>query len=140
MRLESQLAQSSRPTVAQLTRPREERIDVKPPLNSFYRLRVWTGLIREGENMQIYNAGVGRSRWTIARGGASLFFLLLWTLVTGSAAAAQQRVNGIVTDKSSGQPVSSASVKLEGDALSTERATTTDVEGRFSLSVLSPGS
>jgi 5-hydroxyisourate hydrolase-like protein (transthyretin family) len=85
--------------------------------------------------MQIYEVGVGGSRWAIARVGA----LLLWTLVAGSAAAAQQRVTGFVADKSSGQPVSAASVKLEGDALSTERATTTDAEGRFSLSVLSPG-
>jgi outer membrane receptor protein involved in Fe transport len=65
--------------------------------------------------------------------------LLLWTLVAGSTAAAQQRVTGIVADKSSGQPVSAANVKLEGDALSAERTTTTDAEGRFSLSVLSPG-
>jgi 5-hydroxyisourate hydrolase-like protein (transthyretin family) len=86
--------------------------------------------------MQIFEVGVGGSRWAIARVGA---LLLLWTLVAGSAAAAQQRVTGFVADKSSGQPVSAASVKLEGDALSTERATTTDAEGRFSLSVLSPG-
>jgi TonB dependent receptor/Carboxypeptidase regulatory-like domain len=85
--------------------------------------------------MQIYRVGIGSSRWAIVRVGA----LLLWTLVAGSTAGAQQRVTGIVADKSSGQPVSAASVKLEGDALSTERATTTDTEGRFSLSVLSPG-
>lgn len=87
--------------------------------------------------MQIYEVGVGISRCEIVRVGTLL--LLLWTLVAGSTAAAQQRVTGIVADKSSGQPISAASVKLEGDALSTERATTTDAEGRFSLSVLSPG-
>ncbi|HTF37244.1 MAG TPA: TonB-dependent receptor [Blastocatellia bacterium] len=85
--------------------------------------------------MQIYEGRLGGTRCVIVRVGA----LLLWTLAAGSTAAAQQRVTGIVADKSSGQPVSSASVKLEGDALSAERATTTDAEGRFSLSVLSPG-
>jgi outer membrane receptor protein involved in Fe transport len=88
--------------------------------------------------MQIYEGRLGGTQCVIVRVGAMLL-LLLWTLVAGSTAAAQQRVTGIVADKSSGQPVSSASVKLEGDALSAERATTTDAEGRFSLSVLSPG-
>ena len=88
--------------------------------------------------MQIYRVGVGASRWTIVRVGP-LLLLMLWTLAAASTAAAQQRVTGIVADKSSGQPVSAASVKLEGDALSAERTTTTDAQGRFSLSVLSPG-
>ena len=84
--------------------------------------------------MQVYLVGVAGSR-AIARVGA----LLLWALVAGSTAAAQQRVTGIVTDKNSGKSVSAASVKVEGDASSTERVTTTDGEGRFSLSLLSPG-
>ena len=88
--------------------------------------------------MQIYEGGLGGTRCVIVRVGA-LLLLMLWTLVAGSTAAAQQRVTGIVTDKTTGQPASSASVKLEGEALSTERSTTTDVDGRFSLSVLSPG-
>ena len=87
--------------------------------------------------MQIYEGRLG-TRCVIVRVGA-LLLLMLWTLAAGSTAAAQQRVTGIVADKSSGQPVSSASVKIVGDALSAERTTTTDAEGRFSLSVLSPG-
>ncbi len=88
--------------------------------------------------MQIYEGRLGGTRCVIVRVGA-LLLLMLWTLAAGSTAAAQQRVTGIVADKSSGQPVSAASVKLEGDALSAERTTTTDAQGRFSLSVLSPG-
>ena len=86
--------------------------------------------------MQIYEGRLGGAQCVIVRVGA---LLLLWTLAAGSTAAAQQRVTGIVADKSSGQPVSAASVTLEGDALSAERTTTTDAQGRFSLSVLSPG-
>jgi len=89
-------------------------------------------------SMQIYEGRPGGARCVILRVGA-LLLLMLWTLAAGSTAAAQQRVTGIVADKSSGQPVSAASVKLEGDALSAERTTTTDAQGRFSLSVLSPG-
>jgi hypothetical protein len=85
--------------------------------------------------MQIYRVVPGRVRSAIARTGA----LVLWTLLVCWAAAGQQRVTGMVTDKDSGQPISAASVKIEGEALASERATTTDAEGRFSLSVLSPG-
>src|SRR2546426_8144494 len=74
---------------------------------------------RRVTTMQIYRVGIGGSRWATVRVGA----LLLWTLVAGSTAAGQQRVTGIVADKSSGQPVSAASVKLEGDASSAERTT-----------------
>jgi len=85
--------------------------------------------------MQIYRVGAGRLRSAIARSVGLVF----WTVLGCLAAAGQQRVTGIVTDKDSAHPISAASVKLEGEALAPERATTTDAEGRFSLSVLSPG-
>ncbi len=85
--------------------------------------------------MQFNREEAGRRRLTIARIGIPV----LWALLGCAAAQAQQRVTGIVTDKTSGQAVSSAVVKLEGDGSVSERITTTDGEGRFSLSVLSPG-
>ncbi|HWO01701.1 MAG TPA: TonB-dependent receptor [Blastocatellia bacterium] len=85
--------------------------------------------------MQIYRVGAGPLRWAISRAGG----LVLWTLLACWPTPAQQRVTGTVTEKNSGQPVSAASVKLEGEALPSERCTTADAEGRFSFSVLSPG-
>ncbi len=64
--------------------------------------------------------------------------LILWLPLLCSAAAAQQRVNGTVVDRSSGRPVAAA-VTLEGKAASSERTTTTDSGGRFSFAGLSPG-
>lgn len=78
------------------------------------------------------------ARTSAARIARALGFMTLIVL-TAPTALAQQRVTGIVADKNSGQPIFAASVRIEGDALSTQRATTTDAEGRFSLSVLSPG-
>ncbi|HXU08676.1 MAG TPA: TonB-dependent receptor [Blastocatellia bacterium] len=68
--------------------------------------------------------------------------LTLVTLValTAQTSMAQQRVTGTVIDRNSGRPVSASKVTLEGDLLQTERTTTTDAKGLFSLSVLSPGS
>ncbi len=86
--------------------------------------------------MKIYEEGVGSLRCAIARTAV----LLGWAVLACSTASAQQRLNGTVADKNSGQPVSAASVKLEGETLSAARTATTDAAGRFSLALLSPGS
>jgi 5-hydroxyisourate hydrolase-like protein (transthyretin family) len=82
----------------------------------------------------------GSGEW--AGAGQVARVLAFMTLVAFNApiAMAQQRVTGTVIDRNSGHPVAAAKVSLEGDVLRTERSATTDIEGRFSLSVLSPGS
>lgn len=89
------------------------------------------------------NRPLGGLKGFVARTSAALIARVLGflTLVVLSAptALAQQRVTGIVADKNSGRPVSGANVTLEGETSTTERTTTTDAEGRFSLSVLTPG-
>ena len=65
--------------------------------------------------------------------------IFLWILIIGSAAIAQQRVMGRVSDKSSGQPIQDATVKLDTQEPPVQESTTTDSEGRFSFAGLSPG-
>jgi len=63
----------------------------------------------------------------------------LWLLLLCSAAAAQQRINGTVTNNVTRSRVAAATVKLEGDLLSAAQETTTDSNGQFSFPGLSPG-
>ena len=63
-----------------------------------------------------------------------LFFLALCPCLC----AAQQRITGTVTDTKTHSPVKSATVKLEGGLFTMPSETTTDAEGRFSFSGLSP--
>lgn len=60
--------------------------------------------------------------------------VLLMTLFTGSALAQQKTFTGVVKDES-GSPLIGVSVSLQG----TEQATTTDVNGKFSLQAASGG-
>jgi len=82
----------------------------------------------------------GSVAWAAAAQTARVLAFVTLVALTAQNAMAQQRVTGTVIDRNSGHPVSAAKVSLEGDVLQTERATTTDIEGGFSLSVLSPGS
>ncbi len=63
---------------------------------------------------------------------------LLACLALPVCAAAQQRIAGTVTDAKTHSPVKSATVKLEGGLFTMPSETTTDAEGRFSFSGLSP--
>src|SRR4051794_384880 len=56
-----------------------------------------------------------------------------------TAVVAQQRVNGTVTEKSTGSPVAGVTVKLESDLLPSPRAMATAANGHFSFASLSPG-
>jgi 5-hydroxyisourate hydrolase-like protein (transthyretin family) len=78
--------------------------------------------------------------WASAAFTARALAFMTLVALTAPTATAQQRITGTVADRNSGYPVSAATVKLEGDTMPSERATTTDIDGRFSLSVLSPGS
>jgi hypothetical protein len=74
----------------------------------------------------------------------SIIRLLALLLSASSAficatAFAQQRVGGAITNKTTGAPVSGATINLESDLLSTALTTTSDAEGRFSFANLSPG-
>src|SRR5262249_36504417 len=67
------------------------------------------------------------------------YALLLCFLLVETTALAQQRISGAITNKTTGAPVSGATVKLEGDLLASALTTKSDVEGRFSFVDLSPG-
>ena len=64
-----------------------------------------------------------------------LAFLMSCAMV----ATAQQRIAGTVVNKTNNSSMSSLNVKLESDFLSTALNSTTDAQGRFSFSGLSPG-
>jgi hypothetical protein len=82
----------------------------------------------------------GSVAWAAAAQTARALAFVALVAFAAQIAVAQQRVTGTVIDRNSGHPVAAAKVSLEGDVLRTERSATTDIEGRFSLSVLSPGS
>ncbi|HST50726.1 MAG TPA: TonB-dependent receptor [Pyrinomonadaceae bacterium] len=63
---------------------------------------------------------------------------LLACLALPVCAAAQQRITGTVTDNRTHSPVRAATVRLEGGLFTMPSATTTDADGRFSFSGLSP--
>lgn len=67
-----------------------------------------------------------------------LALALLACLALPAFAAAQQRIAGTVTDTKTHSPVKSATVKLEGGLFTMPSETTTDADGRFSFSGLSP--
>ena len=67
-----------------------------------------------------------------------LAWLLMWSAILCVSAAAQQRITGTVTEKSTQRPLA-ATVKLESDLFEGERVTTPDAEGRFAFVGLSPG-
>jgi hypothetical protein len=67
------------------------------------------------------------------------FALLLCFFFVEITAFAQQRISGAITNKTTGAPVSGATVTLEGDLLAYALTTKSDVEGRFSFVNLSPG-
>jgi outer membrane receptor protein involved in Fe transport len=67
-----------------------------------------------------------------------LALALLACLALPVCAAAQQRIAGTVTDTKTHSPVKSATVKLEGGLFTMPSETTTDADGRFSFSGLSP--
>ncbi|HEV8131999.1 MAG TPA: TonB-dependent receptor [Acidobacteriota bacterium] len=60
-------------------------------------------------------------------------------LVLCSASVAQQRINGKVIDRAAHSPVAAATVKLQSEQPPAEKVASTDAEGRFSFSGLSPG-
>lgn len=82
----------------------------------------------------------GSGEWAAAGRTARVLAFMTLVAFTAPIAMAQQRVTGTVIDRNSGHPLSTASIRLESETTQTERATTTDNKGRFSLSVLSPGS
>src|ERR1700759_2263435 len=63
---------------------------------------------------------------------------LLACLALPVCAAAQQRITGTVTDNQTHSPGRAATVRLEGGLFTMPSATTTDADGRFSFSGLSP--
>jgi outer membrane receptor protein involved in Fe transport len=67
-----------------------------------------------------------------------LAFALLACLALPVCAAAQQRISGTVRDNRTHSPVKSATVKLEGGLFTLPSETTTDADGRFSFSGISP--
>jgi len=67
------------------------------------------------------------------------FALLLCFLFVETTAYAQQRISGAIINKTTGAPVTGATVTLEGDLLASALTTKSDVEGRFSFVNLSPG-
>jgi hypothetical protein len=56
-----------------------------------------------------------------------------------ATALAQQRISGSIINKTTGAPVSGATIKLESDLLASALITTSGAEGRFSFANLSPG-
>jgi hypothetical protein len=66
------------------------------------------------------------------------FFSFIVCLALPTWCAAQQRINGTVTKKETREPLASATVRVEGDALVAAVETRTDAAGRFSVSGLSP--
>src|SRR5215470_20207627 len=81
------------------------------------------------------------SRRTGKRSGVNRvrFILFLCFFFVETIAFAQQRISGAITNKTTGAPVSGATVKLDSDLLPSVLTTTSDVEGRFSFVNLSPG-
>jgi len=69
---------------------------------------------------------------------SKLTLALLACFVLPVCAAAQQRISGTVTDNQNHSPVKSATVKLEGGLFTMPSETTTDADGHFSFSGLSP--
>lgn len=84
-----------------------------------------------------------RLRHVVVCGSACRRPVGLWlvavAMLTASEALAQQRVVGVVTDKTSGQPIPDATIKLEDQSSVSQREARTNAEGRFSISVVSPG-
>lgn len=95
---------------------------------------------REEQNMERLTIKSRHSKGTRSRSGvrARLVTLVpLWLLLC-SAATAQQRISGTVTNKDTHLPVASATVALRGETLPQERVVTTDTNGHFSFANLSP--
>jgi len=72
-------------------------------------------------------------------GAPCMGIAILWMSICCTAALAQQRITGTVTDQSAHSPVASAEVKLESELLPSARVTATDANGHFSFAGLSPG-
>ncbi len=72
-------------------------------------------------------------------GWRSVAIMVVWFLLDSSAAFAQQRIAGTVTDKNTHSPIPGATVKLDSSLLPSELTATTDGKGSFSFADLSPG-
>ncbi|MEN3332543.1 MAG: hypothetical protein V7641_1908 [Blastocatellia bacterium] len=66
--------------------------------------------------------------------------MFLWLALVSAIASAQQRINGLVLDKQTQQPLANATIKIASLPPATARVLAADAEGRFALAGLSPGS